>query len=248
MQKGLQLLIELQEIEKKAEAVHRRKARAPQQIAQLEEELRSAETQKVQQQEMLENTRKLRGQLEREVEDLERRITRSRQKLLEVKSNREYQALLKEIDDIQELIRDREDQILDRMERAERLQAALTEQEKVAERARQRLEKEGAELNKEQEKADTQIEELNRQKQELNSQIPERLLEQYQFLKAHRGGIAVAPVKHGTCQICHMNLPPQLYIDLQRDEQLLQCPACQRIIYWVGHKEYQQAQAMEEEN
>ncbi len=122
LQKILQILIELQEIEKKVRALVEQKARTPRQIAALKEEEEQAEARLLQQQEMLESALKLRQQLEREVEDLEVREARSKQKLLEVKSNKEYQATLKEIDDIQALVRGREDKIIEQMESIESLQ------------------------------------------------------------------------------------------------------------------------------
>ncbi|MFP3870648.1 MAG: zinc ribbon domain-containing protein [Syntrophobacteria bacterium] len=241
MQKTLQLLIELQEIEKRIQALTEEKARAPEQIAVLKEEVRSAETRLEQQQEMLESARKLRQQLEQEVAEQEERTLRSKKRLLEAKSNKEYQALLKEIEDIGGSVREREDRIIEEMERAEQLQRLLQEQKIVVEKARRRVEQEGAQLKKQAETADALIESLRKQGEKLKPQIPRESLDKYRFLKNHRAGTALAPVNKGTCQVCHMNLPPQLFIDLQKNEQMLQCPNCQRIIYWVGHEAYQSA-------
>ncbi len=239
LQKTLQLLIELQEIEKKVQRLVEQKARTPKLVAALKEEEKAAEARLTEQREMLETMRKSRRQLEQEVEHLEGRKARSKQKLLEVKSNKEYQASLKEIDDLGELVRGREDQILEQMEAAERLRKQILEQERALAEAHQRLEREGAQLEKDAEKADEQMAYLNEQKEQLKPQIPAELLKKYQFLKANRAGVALAPVNRGTCQVCHMNLPPQLCIDLQRNEMMIHCPNCQRIIYWLGHEAYQ---------
>lgn len=239
MQKILQILIELQEIEKKVRALVEQKARTPRQIAALKEEEEQAEARLLQQQEMLESALKLRRQLEREVEDLEVREARSKQKLLEVKSNKEYQATLKEIDDIQALVRGREDKIIEQMESIESLQRQIQEQEHLLTEARQRMEQEGAQLEKEAEKADAMIANLKEQKEQLKPQIPADYLKKYQFLRANRAGVAIAPVNKGTCQVCHMNLPPQMVIDLQKNKEMMHCPSCQRIIYLEGHEAYQ---------
>ena len=188
---------------------------------------------------MLESVRKSRRQLEHEVEDLEGRRASSKLKLLDVKSNKEYQATLKEIDDLEQLVRGREDKILEQMESDERIQKQILEQERLVAEARLRLEREGAQLVKDSEKADEQIASLNHQREQLEPQIPADLLKKYQILRANRAGVALAPVNQGTCRVCHMNLPPQMYIDLQRNEKMLHCPNCQRIIYWTGHEAYQ---------
>ena len=243
MQRVLQLLIELQQVERKIQTLSDQQARAPEQLAALEELVSSAETRRDRHREMLENARKARRQVEIEVEELEQRARKSRERLGAVKTNKEYQALLKEIEDLQGLIREREDQILDQMEAVERHRSLLEEGEQAAEEARQRLTSEGAEIEVKRARADSQMEVLRRQQEELNPQIPADLLQTYRVLSMHRSGIAVAPVAQGACQMCHMNLPPQLFIDLQKDERVLHCPACQRIIYWVGHEAYQSAVA-----
>jgi predicted nucleic acid-binding Zn-ribbon protein len=239
LQKTLQFLIELQEIEKRVQALDEQKARAPKQIAALNEGKNEVEAQLSEKQEMLESVRKSRRQLEMEVEDLQARKASSKQKLLGVKSNKEYQATLKEIDDIEELVRGHEDQIIEQMESTERLKRQIQEQEQLLAEARQRLKQEGAQLEKDAEKADKLIVTLEGQKEQLKPQIPADLLKRYYFLRANRAGIALAPVNKGTCQVCHMNLPPQIFNDLQKNQTMLHCPNCQRIIYWVGHEAYQ---------
>jgi predicted nucleic acid-binding Zn-ribbon protein len=236
----LRLLIELQEIEKKVRALTEQKARAPIQIAMMKEE-ESKEAGRVEEkQEMFKSAQRLRKELEREVEELEGRQKKSKQRLLEVKSNKEYQATLKEIDDIEDLVRRREDQVLEQMEVAESLANEIREYEHLLSEARKRLEQEGAQLEKEAARADTLIASLEREKEDLKPQIPAEMWQRYRLLSANRGGVALAPVRQATCQVCHMNLPPQLFIDLQKNEKMMHCPNCQRIIYWVGHEVYRQ--------
>jgi predicted nucleic acid-binding Zn-ribbon protein len=62
--------------------------------------------------------------------------------------------------------------------------------------------------------------------------IERALLQRYEMIFSRRGGVAVAEAKGGTCQGCRMRLPPQLYNELQRHEQIHYCPNCQRILYW----------------
>lgn len=241
MQNTLKLLIELQEIEKRVRALTEKKARAPIEIAMMKEEENKAAERVEEKQEMLKSAQRLRRELEREVEELEGRQKRSKQRLLEVKSNKEYQATLKEIDDIEDLIKRREDQILEQMEVAESLANEIAEQEDLLSEARKRLEQEGAQLEKEAAKADTLIAGLEEEKERLKPQIPAEMWQRYQLLSSNRGGIALAPVNQATCQVCHMNLPPQLFIDLQKNEKMMHCPNCQRIIYWVGHEAYRKS-------
>ena len=241
MQNTLRLLIELQEIEKKVRTLTEQKARAPIQIALMKEKESEAAVRVEEKQEMLKSAQRSRKELEREVEGLEGRHKKSKQRLLEVKSNKEYQATLKEIDDVEDLIRKREDQILEQMEVAESLAKEVREYERLLSEAHKRLEQEGAQLEKEAAKADTLIASLEEKKEDLKPQIPAEMWQKYQLLSANRGGVALAPVQQSTCQVCHMNLPPQLFIDLQKNEKMMHCPNCQRIIYWVGHEAYKKS-------
>ena len=238
MQKKLQLLIELQEIEREIQALIEQKTRAPKQIAALKEEEENAAVRLDEAKETLDSVRKSRRLLEQEVEDLEGRAARSKQKLLGIKSNKEYQATLKEIEDIQKLIGWREDQIIEQMELADGLQKRVQEQQRTLDEARRRMKREGAQLEKESKRADSLIERLEEKQEQVKPQIPSDLLKKYQSLRANRAGVALAPVNKGTCQVCNMNLPPQIYNELQKDEEMLHCPSCRRIIYWVGHEAY----------
>jgi predicted nucleic acid-binding Zn-ribbon protein len=58
------------------------------------------------------------------------------------------------------------------------------------------------------------------------------LRRRYEMIFSRRGGVAVVPVRGGTCQGCHMHVPPQLYNQIQRNEQVILCPNCQRMLYW----------------
>jgi predicted nucleic acid-binding Zn-ribbon protein len=48
------------------------------------------------------------------------------------------------------------------------------------------------------------------------------------------GGIAVTEVKEEVCQGCNMNIPPQLYVEIKSNEEIIQCPQCRRILYYKG--------------
>ena len=77
------------------------------------------------------------------------------------------------------------------------------------------------------------LHELQAQRQEIQKSIPKQLLKRYDFIREKRQGIAITEVRHGVCQACHMNLPPQKFIELQMDKELMTCPHCQRIIYFT---------------
>ena len=82
---------------------------------------------------------------------------------------------------------------------------------------------------------------LEEQRKKLRKVVPAQLLKRYEFIRQRRNGTAIAPVYEGVCFGCHMNILPQQFIDLQKGEEILQCPHCQRILYWREEEEEAEA-------
>jgi hypothetical protein len=161
------------------------------------------------------------------------RIKKSEAKLSSVKTNKEYQAFLKEIDDIKDKNSKLEDvmiEFLDRIENAENtLNAKMTEYSEL----QARLNNEKETIQKETEAGKRQLENLDAERQAVAAGIDAGLLATYNKVKSIQGNsIAIAVVKDAVCQGCNMNIPPQMYNELQRGDSLKKCPICDRIIYW----------------
>jgi len=77
-----------------------------------------------------------------------------------------------------------------------------------------------------------QIERDRSRRNQLIEGVDGELRRRYEMIFSRRGGVAVVPVRGGTCQGCHMHVPPQLYNQIQRNEQVILCPNCQRMLYW----------------
>jgi predicted nucleic acid-binding Zn-ribbon protein len=74
---------------------------------------------------------------------------------------------------------------------------------------------------------------LEEKRKKLRKGVPAALLKRYEFIRQRRNGTAITPVQEGVCLGCHMNILPQQFIDLQKGVEILQCPHCQRILYWL---------------
>jgi predicted nucleic acid-binding Zn-ribbon protein len=160
-------------------------------------------------------------------------IKKSEAKLSSVKTNKEYQALLKEIDDLKEKNSKLEDvmiEFLDGIEDAENtLSAKMSEYSEL----RSRLNNEKETIQKETEAGERQLEKLDVELNTVVAGIDAGLLATYNKAKSlQSNGIAIAAVKDAVCQGCNMNIPPQMYNELQRGDSLKKCPICDRIIYW----------------
>jgi predicted nucleic acid-binding Zn-ribbon protein len=171
-----------------------------------------------------------RGQLEVN-SDLEREnITRSEARLREIKTQKEYQAVQREISAAKKLLTEFEEQSLHLMSRLEEM-STLLESETAALLA---LEGEAgasvAEVNEELERISRAIELEHVTREKLVAEIPANLLRRYGLLREQRRGIAVVEARDGSCLGCNLQIPPQMYNLLFRGEEIQTCPHCQRLL------------------
>ena len=232
MRAQLERLVALQIVDLKIQEMERVKEEIPQRIACLEEELRKEEESVQAERTELEKLQKERPQKEKDLEEEIDRVKKAEARVFEIKTNKEYQAVLKEIDNAKKLNRQREEEILGILERLEDMQNHLGKGEKSLEARRREYQRQVAELKQKAASFDEEMAGEVRQREEQEKAIPQDLLSKYHMLLEKRQGVAVARVINGVCQACNMNLRPQLYIELQKQDTLIACPNCNRILFW----------------
>jgi predicted nucleic acid-binding Zn-ribbon protein len=234
----LRHLVELQVLEDKKSHLIRGYDETPRRIAEIEQEYLRSEQTLLTRKADSDHARKMRRALEQSIADLENRIARSKTRMNDVKTNREYQALLREIDDFKAEIRRKEDDALELMEQIESLAKELESLEKEVAVHKSRMETDRQSLQEESDRLKERLDQLDAVAADIRARIDPTLLKRCDSLLARQAGIAVAPVDAGTCQVCHLNIPPQKFIELQRDESIMQCPHCHRFLFWTGHEAY----------
>ncbi len=238
MLEQLRNLVEFQLLEdRKAELIRSREL-APKRITEIERDFKNIEMELLSKKAEYDNAKKMHRTLEQSIADLEVKIARSKTRMNEVKTNKEYQAILKEIEDIKKDVAEKEDGILNVLDSIDSLGSEVKELEKVVESGRKRLQEDKQALLSESAQVKERLHHLEEIQQEVRDKMDPVLLRRTEFLMLKQNGIAVAAVQNGVCQVCHMYIPPQKFIELQRDEAILQCPHCHRFIYWPGHEIY----------
>ena len=58
----------------------------------------------------------------------------------------------------------------------------------------------------------------------------------YMQLFETKRGLAVVETSGEVCRGCNMNIPPQLFVEIKKNEKIIQCPQCNRILYWKEEK------------
>ncbi|MBV5305087.1 MAG: hypothetical protein J0652_00165 [Desulfobulbaceae bacterium] len=157
---------------------------------------------------------------------------KSRQsKMMQVQTGREQTAILKEIEDGKQGIKEKEEKIVIIMEEVELLTAQIAKQKELVQEESKNLTAETGNTKESIEAIIKNKEGQDQNRQQQASQVEAKLLSKYNVLRERRNGLAVANVLAGVCQGCFMSIPPQQYNILLRGDRHLECPVCQRIIY-----------------
>ncbi len=210
----------------------------PEKIALIDRKL-ADEEEHVRDKERLWNEQKKRYRdYEAEVKAKQEGIRKSDQKLMSIKSNKEYQAVLTEIEDLKRQIARMEDEMLKILFDLEDQEKRLAGERKDWEAEKSRLAEEKKDLEEQRQEETQQLAALNEEWRAIAESAPGPLLSQYLEVRDRvPGGKAVAAVRDYVCQGCFMNIPAQMYNELHTTNILRFCPFCNRIIYVNGRKE-----------
>ncbi len=232
MKDTIALLVALQDLDSEAVQVAARKQSLPEKLRLLEE------TRQKRQAAVDEDGEKLKGVIQRhrdQEEQLKRgadALKKAKQRLLDVKTNKEYQAILKEMEVIETLQGKVEDEIISLLEQADHMKAVVKQGEKDLSTFLTVFADEKQALEGQVQALDDTLIRLKEKRQALLEALPGDLVRRYETIREKRNGLAVISVWKEVCNGCHMNIPPQMYIELQRSQELRTCPNCHRIIYW----------------
>lgn len=160
-------------------------------------------------------------------------IKRSQDRLNSIKNNREYQALQKEIEELKRTNSATEERMIDLLNQIDDHENKTAVMKTELEQVENDIVREQQLVGAESETVEAKLQELDQERQKLSSRIEADVLKLFQKVQSSQTrGNAVVPVQDAVCHGCYVNIPPQMYNELQRCDQLRMCPNCQRIIYW----------------
>ena len=239
MEEKMKMLIALQDCDIQVRDIQIKKEKGPKKIERLKQKLAVVEDQLEKDANRLEAYTREKRQAEQEIEETENRLKKANIKLSNIKSNKEYQAALKEIDDLKKEKLLLEDRVIDIMEQMEALEVKYATSREEVEGTRQQFELDHNEILKILKSLKQDLDEIEKERMRFSQTVAPELLRRYDYLRTHKGGIGVSPVIKGVCQACHLGIPPQEFNELIRGDKLMTCPNCTRIIYWGDDERYQ---------
>lgn len=233
MSPDLQHLIHLQEIDSAIERAKRRIADIPaaQQALESRSLERAAAVQAVR--DRIAATTTTRRDIEKEVAAVQTRLSKYKDQLMAVKTNKEYQAMQTEIATAEGLVRSQEDRLLDLMETSEQETADLASAEAAMKSEQAAIVAEQKALDAEKVTQEAELQRLTAERGALVPQISAESLEIFARVAHGRRGVAVAEARDGVCVECHVRLRPQVFNEVRRNDAIIQCDSCTRILYFV---------------
>ena len=232
-QAQIEILVSLQNIEFSKIEVKKTLDAVAAKVAELENELKTFSDAVENEKQKLRDSQARFKEFEEHIQTNDTLIAKIEAKRRSVKTEREYQSLIKE----EEQLRARKSQIEEEMIGCLGLMETTTEviatKEKELQQIQQQVESDIERVKQEAGESEARHADLSREWEVMATDIDARLLDKFIKVKSQTAdGRALAPVRDAICLACHMNIPPQMYNELQRFDSLKLCPFCFRILYW----------------
>lgn len=232
MRNELEMLLKLQVIDYDLGELERSKDYLPDMMENLNREIEEAKQSVIDTEAALEEAKITRKNLEVEVKSKEAELQKYQQQMMSIKTNKEYDALVAEIDNIKEAISTGETDLLELMERIEQL-----EKDKVANHEKEAsiVENNQKQLQVLQEKMDsigTKVQSKKEERDDVVGNIPRRIISIYERVRKGRGGRAVVIVKKKACSSCFKALTPKKAQEIKRGDKVHTCDHCGCLLYW----------------
>jgi predicted nucleic acid-binding Zn-ribbon protein len=232
MRETLDLLLSLQQIDDEIDALKADEEEIPRLKQEAETQARELEERvKAHRQEGL-DLAKLRKDREVEMEATAQKKAKFQGQQFQVKTNREYEALQHEITSLDAQVSGFEDQILEILDRSEKVAKSIAEEERALAAAVEKVKQEHAELDRKEARLAQEIAVKADARASLASGLESPLLVRYERIREVKDGLAVTTIQNGACGGCFRRIPPQEMQILRRSDRILACEGCGRLIMW----------------
>jgi len=232
LKEKLLLLIKIQECDSQIVKLSAKKKTLPEQIEKLNIEFALFEEEIKKNKTKYDELKSRHTENENKIKKINEGIVKTKERMLEVKNNKEYQAMLKEIETADSSRGDVETAIISILDELDKLSALVKKDEEIIKQRKSKYEQEKKAFEDDLNAVDSDMVTLEQKRAELQKDVPDDLITRYEKIKKRNRGIGVTSVWKAVCNGCHMNIPPQLYNEIQKSEELFSCPNCNRIIYF----------------
>lgn len=232
MEEQLKLLIELQEIDSFILSIAEKIESLPRRLEQFKHPLKE-ESESVQKAEAKSDVlNKKKKEKDMELDEIQDRINKLKARSSEIKTNKEYEAHIKEIEGFEKSKYKMEDEILSLMEDIENYSGYLKEKKMKVKKAEDEFQLQEKVLEEEKKNLHSEMEMCKSKRRDFVAGIDEENYDQYMKLLDRMGGVAIVPTQNEICLGCNTNIPPQLYNDIKKNDRIITCYYCKRLLYY----------------
>lgn len=235
--KQIEQLVVLQKVDDEIVLLQDELKRAPLQITELEKRRQDVEDNAEIIRDKLKYLNDQQKRLDSEIESDSVRLKKSKSKMMMVGNTKEYHAMMREMDNLEKQNRGREEEKITVSEELSRQNGELAEVDSRAKALDSELDTARQSLDARIKQAQARLDELSSVRKDAGQAVPRPVLQRYEFIRSRLKNPVIVPVAAGICSGCHIAIPPQAFIELQKGIQILSCPNCQRLIYWSEHIE-----------
>ena len=232
MHPDLQLLIELQQATNAIQELQQKLDDIPRQLEACESRIAARVASVETARERIAQGQAARRVIEKDLDEAQRRLTRFKGQLMEVKTNKEYQAMQKEMGVAERDVQAFEDRILELMLEADGLAADVSQAESDLAAEQAEVDAERHTLEGERIAVDRELASHAETRDRIGAAMVPSTRELFESIARGRRGIAVVEARDGHCGSCHVRLRPQLFNDIRLNEGIIQCDSCQRVLYF----------------
>ena len=243
--KQIEQLVALQLVDDEILGITSELDEAPKEVEALQERFDALETQRNRFLEKIDHLKAQEKRINSEIENDSLKVKKSKSKLMLVGNTKEYHAMMREMDNLEKLNRLREEEKLALAEELDRQQMAVNDMEERYNLIKEELDEKKESLKERVVEANKVLDKLGKKRDEAGKEVPTPILNRYEFIRSRLENPVIVSVKEQVCNGCHIAIPPQSYIELQKGQQILSCPNCQRLIYWSEHFSTEEEQAAE---
>lgn len=230
LRREIHLLVQIAKLDAALNACRTEAAHLPAKIGAIERKLEAIAKVVADAEHHLESMKKERRLLEQKLQDSEEKIKKLKTQLMEIKSNKEYQAMLHEIDHMKQSIDGSEERLLIIMDELDQQGLETGDFKKQKDDEKRRFTAEKTELEARLEHLKKEMARLEGEKPKILMEIDPQIHKRYDRILAKLHDFAVTHVAQETCQGCHTRIPPQMVVEVRRNEQIITCQACGRIL------------------
>jgi len=227
----IEFLIKLQVLDKELYTLNSEKEDIPLKIKAIDEALGSKKQGMKQAEADLKGLQMKLKDREVALQQKEDQVKKLELQLYQLKSNKEYSAMLAEIGGFKADNSLVEEEILRLMDDIDAAKRKLAGEKEGFAREGIDADKKKDEIRKKEKEIDSRISGLSDRRQGLLPNVDRQILARYEKLLKKWGGLAIVPVQEGACGGCHMNLPPQVVSEAKLKEDIIVCGSCSRILY-----------------